>query len=415
MRILFLSDDFPPKSFGGAGIITYNLAKAIVKAGHEMFVITTVQDKAVPRGWKNLDGMKVYDLYNDYDGRFAAYVSLYNPGTLGVIEKIIQEVKPDVIHAHNIHNNISYHALKIARKYTDKVFLTTHDAMAFNYGKLVNYYDKNDLSVHTQFSYKVGFLQNLKTAKKRYNPFRNLAIRYYLNTYPKKIFSITDKVKDALSQNGIKNVTTIHYGIELEDQYVSPEETHIYAKKLGLLGKKVVFFGGRLSEAKGGKVMVDALQVLVNSDTSVSMLIAGTPNGYADYLLQYATQLGVRDHIVFTGWLSQDDMRKAYAVCNVVATPSLYFDAFNIFNMEAGAAGKPVVGTCFGGTPEIVLDGQTGIIVNPRNIEMLASALKKLLDDPEYTHKLGMMGRKRMENFFTMERFVQDSLDWYLK
>jgi len=413
MKILFLSDDFPPKSFGGAGIITYNLAKGLLNAGHELFVVTTIQDKTLKRGWKDLEGMKVYDLYNDYDGRFAPYVSLYNPKPLSVIEKIIREVKPDVIHAHNIHNNISYHSLAIARKYTNKVFLTTHDAMAFNYGKLVNFYDKKDLSVQKNFSYKVSFFQNLKTAKKRFNPFRNLFIRNYLNKYPRKIFAISNCLRAALNENGIKNVVTIHYGIELKDQLVSEKEKGDFSKKLDLDNKKVVFFGGRLSEAKGGKVMVDALVKLVEKDKNVILLIAGTPNDYAEYLLDYAKKIGIRENIIFTGWLSRDEMKKAYAVSNVVATPSIYFDAFNIFNMEAGAAAKPVVGTCFGGTPEIVLDNETGIIVNPNNISMLAESLWKLLNDKEYAKKLGAEGRSRIEKHFSMDRYVYYTLKWY--
>ena len=107
MKILFLTDDFPPKNFGGAGIVTHTLATGLVEAGHELFVITTVQDPQKPRGWREQDGMKVFQLYNTYDGRFSAYVSLYNPKTVGIVKRVFKEIRPDVVHAHNIHNNIS--------------------------------------------------------------------------------------------------------------------------------------------------------------------------------------------------------------------------------------------------------------------------------------------------------------------
>ena len=413
MKVLFLSDDFPPKSFGGAGIITYLLAKGIVEAGHEVYVLTTVQDKEAPRGWREISGVRVFDLYNDYNGRFAAYVSLYNPSPLKALRALIEEVKPDVIHAHNIHNNISYHALKIARRYTDKVFLTTHDAMAFNYGKLIDFYNKDDLSVHTTFSYKVGFLANLKKARKRYNPVRNLMIRWYLNTFPKKIFAISNRLRDALQENGIKNVETIHCGIYVDPHPLRKDQARPFAEQLDLIGRKVVFFGGRLSEPKGGRVMIDALIYLVEKGTQVALLIAGTPNDYAKYLLQYAERHGVREHIVFTGWLSQEDMKKAYAVCDVVVTPSIYFDAFNLFNIEAGAAGRPVVGTCFGGTPEIILDKKTGIIVNPNNIPMLAEAIRSIISDRAFAERLGQAGYERVKQAFNIKRFVSDTLSWY--
>jgi glycosyltransferase involved in cell wall biosynthesis len=109
----------------------------------------------------------------------------------------------------------------------------------------------------------------------------------------------------------------------------------------------VILFGGRLSEAKGGKIMIDVISELVKRDTTIALLIAGTPNEYANYLLKYAKEKGIDKDIVFTGWLSRDDMKKAYAVCDVCVTPSIYFDAFNLFNIEAGSASRPVVGTCF--------------------------------------------------------------------
>lgn len=414
MRVLFLTDDFLPKSFGGAGIITHNLAKGICDAGHEMYVITTVQEKG-KEGWRELNGMKVYDLYTDYPQRLASYVSLYNFSAVRRVKKLIDEIKPDIIHAHNIHNYLSYQCLKVARDYTDKVFLTTHDAMAFNYGKLIHFYDEKNLSVHTEFSYKVGFLQNIKTAKKRFNPIRNIFIRYYLNHYPKKIFAISNRLKDALHQNGILNVVAIHYGIDTHDFTVSEDDALAYKDTLGLTHKKIVLFGGRLSGPKGGKIMIDTLKQLVGQDPTVVLLIAGTPNEYSQYLLGYAKDLGILEHVVFTGWLDRKEMKKAYAIANVVVTPSIYFDAFNLFNIEAGAAGKPVVGTCFGGTPEIVIDGVTGKIVNPNNIEMMKNALLEILHNPQLEKELGSAGKTRIEKYFTLDRYVSDTVDWYQK
>jgi glycosyltransferase involved in cell wall biosynthesis len=415
MKILFLSDDFPPKSFGGAGIITADLAVGIRDAGHEVYVITTVQNKNHNPGWRDYSGVKVYDLYVDYYQKLSTYISLYNPRAFITVEQLIREIRPDVIHAHNIHNYLSYYCLKISKKYTDKLFLTTHDAMAFNYGKLINYYDKKDISVQTKFNYKVGFIQNLVTAKKRYNPVRNILIRYWLNKYPKKIFSISNRLKEALNQNGINNVETIHYGIDIDEWSVDDSEKREFANALGLSECKVILFGGRLSEAKGGKIMIDVLKMLVSADPTIKLLIVGTPNDYAKYLLCYSREIGVEKNIVFTGWLSRAEMKKAYSVSNLCVTPSVYFDAFNLFNIEAGASGLPVVGTCFGGTPEIVINNVTGLIVNPHNRKEFCTAILSIIKDKDYAKRLGEAGRKRVKELFSLERYVEDTLDSYLK
>lgn len=413
MKILFLSDDFPPKDFGGAGIITADLALGMRKLGHEMYVITTIQDKKQTQGRRNWHGIMVYDLYVDYFQKLSTYISIFNPKAFRAVNKLIKEIRPDVIHAHNIHNYLSYHCLKISRKYTNKVFLTTHDAMSFNYGKLIDFYDKKDLSVQRNFHYKIGFWQNIKTAKKRYNPFRNILIRYYINSFCKKVFSISDRLKMALSQNNINNVETIYYGIDYRRWEVTDNERIKFAEKMNLVGSKIILFGGRLSEAKGGRIMIEVLKMLIEKDDKIKLLIVGSSNGYSDYLMDFAKRLQIRNNIIFTGWISREEMKKAYSICDVCVTPSIYFDAFNLFNIEAGAAKKPVVGTCFGGTPEIVIDGVTGLIVNPNNREMFRDALMKIIENKEFASKLGRAGYERIKDNFSIERFVNQTLMKY--
>ena len=77
MKILFLQDDFPPQSFGGAGISTYDLAHGMKKAGHEIFVVTTCR-KESDAGELDYQGLKVFRIVNNYSGRWRAYLSLYN-------------------------------------------------------------------------------------------------------------------------------------------------------------------------------------------------------------------------------------------------------------------------------------------------------------------------------------------------
>jgi glycosyltransferase involved in cell wall biosynthesis len=129
--------------------------------------------------------------------------------------------------------------------------------------------------------------------------------------------------------------------------------------------------------------------------------------------MNYAEKLGIKRNIVFTGWLSREDMKKAYAVCDVCVTPSIYFDAFNLFNIEAGASKKPVIGTCFGGTPEIIQNDVSGIIINPNNREMFRDAINQVIDDENLAKRLGDGGYKRVREYFSMDRFVKEHLDRY--
>src|SRR3989344_179355 len=98
MKVLFLSDDFPPVSFGGAGISTYELALGMKKAGHEVFVVTTCREEK-DAGEFEYEGMKIFKIFSNYKGRWRAYLSLYNPPVVRQIREILKKISPDVVHA----------------------------------------------------------------------------------------------------------------------------------------------------------------------------------------------------------------------------------------------------------------------------------------------------------------------------
>ena len=87
MRIVFLSDDFPPQSFGGAGISTFELALGMKKKGHEVFVVTTCR-KESEEGESEYQGLKIFRIQSDYHERWRAYRSLYNRRVILKLEKI---------------------------------------------------------------------------------------------------------------------------------------------------------------------------------------------------------------------------------------------------------------------------------------------------------------------------------------
>lgn len=412
MKILFLSDNFPPHSRGGAEINAFNLACAMKEAGNEVFVITVVQDKALV-GESEYGGLKIFTIYSDYHRFLTHYFSIYNPQTAKEIKKIIQKISPDIAHAHNIHAYISYHSLKIAKKYAKGVFLTAHDTMLFSYGKFDEFIDKNNLLIQKDFNYKISLLVQLKTAKKRFNPFRNILIRHYLK-YADKIFTNTSILENALNDNSIKNTETAHYGTDIKN-IASENDIKNLKNKYNLADKKIIFFGGRLSQEKGGEIAVRTLKNVLRSVPDAVLLVAGRLDDYARYMAQIAEEIGVKQNVIFTGWLNREEMAAAYAVADVVIAPSIYFDAFNLFNLEAMSAGKPVVGTCFGGTPEVIKDGVTGFVINPFNIEGFADKITFLLNNPDIARKMGEAGQKRALEEFSMERQVMQTLECYQK
>src|SRR3989344_9572166 len=115
MKIVLLQDDFPPHSFGGAGISAYELAIGLQKAGHQIFVITTCR-KESEAGESSYNGLTIFSIKSSYNGRWRPYVSLRNPQVTKKVDEILHRIQPDVVHANNIHEHLSYHSLKVARR-----------------------------------------------------------------------------------------------------------------------------------------------------------------------------------------------------------------------------------------------------------------------------------------------------------
>ncbi|MEK7135015.1 MAG: glycosyltransferase family 4 protein, partial [Patescibacteria group bacterium] len=111
----------------------------------------------------------------------------------------------------------------------------------------------------------------------------------------------------------------------------------------------------------------------------------------------------------------RSEVKKIFTKAKIVVVPSLYLDPFPTVNLEAMAASRPVVGTCFGGTPEVVVDNETGHIVNPYDEKKLIEKIIDLLENPDRMKLFGSNGRKRIEKFFSLEKQIQETLTIYNK
>jgi len=408
MKILFLTDWFPPYSAGGAEQIVLNLANGFKERGYEVFVISTVQDKT--KGNDGQDG--IYRVYvPHYHERWRAYRSLYRPLVAKKIEGIIKDIKPDIVHAHNIHYYLSYHCLKIAKKYCPKVFLTAHDVQLFHYGKLIEFVDYKSLLVPKNFNYRVSAWQQIRRYKKRYNPFRNIIIRYYLG-YVDKIFAVSRAVKEALNQNGIRNVAVVHNGINSEDWTIDLDEIKRFKQKYNLLAKKIVFFGGRLSFLKGGRQIIQAMAEVVKEVPDAVLLLVGRKDKYIEEISEVAQEKGVP--LINTDWISGKELVAAYWSSEVVVVPSVYLDPFPTVNLEAMACKRPVIATCFGGSQELVVNGESGFVINPLDIKTTAKKIKLILEDETLATKFGNNGFQRIKDHFTINHQIDRLLKFYL-
>jgi len=412
MKIVYLLDGFPPESYSSASVIAFNLAKSLLELGHEIFVITCTSKKN-EQGEENYKGIKIFRIYSQYSSLLRHWFEVFNIQTVFKVKRILEDIEPDICHFHYINQHLSYYCLRIARKYSKAVFITVHDVMLVHYGKLMfTHRSLNEGGPKYSLDYKISFRDQIKEAGRTYNPFRNLFIRHYLNCVD-KIFAVSNSLKNLLAVNGIKNVETIYNGINVDEWQENYDEVERFKKTYNILNKKIIFFGGRISGAKGGDQILKSLSVIKKTISDIILIVVGEENQYTDSMKRTIPKLRLNENVVFAGSLKNNELKAAYHAADICVSPSLCFETFGMINLEAMACKKPVVSSYFGGPSEVVVDEETGYFVNPYNIDLMAQKILDILSSPQKAKEFGEAGHKRVKNFFSLNRQVEETLKWY--
>jgi glycosyltransferase involved in cell wall biosynthesis len=410
MKILIVSDQFPPYAAGGAASIAVAHAQGLQALGHTVTVFS-VTEKREGVGWGSYNSIPVYYAYSSYHPRWRFwYFSLFHRRLLRELRSLLGEVQPEVVHFHNAHQHISYAALKIAKQYGARVFMTLHDVMQFSYAKLTDFINPHETHIPEHSNYRVPWWIELNRHRFRYNPFRNVIIRQYLG-YADKLFAVSAALKDAHEQNGIRNIEVVHNGIDLVEWDAGAEQSAVLSK---IAGKRVVLFVGRIIAEKGVRELLAAFRMASKKNPEALLVFVGprTEDRWTKEALRHS---GIEDRVVLIPPLSRNELKALYRMVTLVTVPSICFDSFPTINLEAMASRKPVVATCFGGSVEVVKSGETGYIVNPFNTEAFARAMEHILNDPSLAQRMGIAGRARVENTFTLRHQLEHYLSWYGK
>jgi len=178
-----------------------------------------------------------------------------------------------------------------------------------------------------------------------------------------------------------------------------------WIERLDLGNRRVLLTVARLDQRKGHDMVLRSLRRL---ESDVVYLIAGRGRE-EDRLRALADELGVQDRVRFLGFVPDSDLPTVYNLCDVFVMPNRVtegtdlqgdIEGFGISFLEAGACEKPVVAGRSGGAVEAVLDGNTGLLVDPQSEKKIADALQRLLEAPQFSESLGRQARQRIGREF---------------
>jgi alpha-maltose-1-phosphate synthase len=377
LKVLQLTREYPPDFYGGAGVVVGQLSRSLAKI---MDVEVRCWGKAdrddggIPvrayRAWERLGAV-------EGGPRFAPALEALSIN----LAMARDETDADVVHAHTWYADFG--AFLVRELYRAPLVVTLHS------------------------------MEPLRPWKKD-----QLGTGYRLSSWIEKmvvetadrVVAVSKGMRDdilRLYRADPERVVVVHNGIDPE-RYRRTERREAL-DRLGIAGDYVLFVG-RIADQKGIFDLVEAAGKLPEGVTVV--LCAASPDTH-ELEERMRKAVSGRPNIRWIyEMLKPDETVELYSHARVFCCPSVY-EPFGIINLEAMGCGCPVVATAVGGILEVVVDGETGLLVPPSKPDALAAALNQVLADPELGRRMGAAGRARVEAHFSWDRVAASTAALY--
>lgn len=295
-----------------------------------------------------------------------------DPFLLWRLARFLRASRPDVVHTHLIHGDL-YGTLAARLAGAPVVVSTKHNDNAFR---------------------RRGFYARLDRCLARCQD-RIITISNHLKQFCVQVEGLpADKI------------VPIHYGLDADAFLGRAGEAASVRAEWGIpAGAPLVGVVGRLTEQKGHAFLLDAFAEVVQALPSARLLVVGDGELGLE-LERQAARLGLGSNVTFTG--RREDVSRIMMALDVLVAPSLW-EGFGLVLLEAMAAARPIIASRVSAIPEIVADGETGLLVSPGDSARLTDALLTLLRDPARASEMGRRGRQRLAQQFTVARMVEQT------
>jgi glycosyltransferase involved in cell wall biosynthesis len=405
MKICLATEYFPPHAPGGAEWSTEALARGLASRGERVVVITPNYG-APPR--EERDGFAVARIafpIKRPPGRHvipARYLAnpIFYLWAAGNVARIARRERADVIHVQNKHMLIP--GVLAGRVTGRPVIVTIRDGglidaapMCLHHGDRMpadcgvgklwrecsaEYFDLYARERRGRLATKLGFLHGWLDAR----------LKQRFLGRADAVVAVSQGIIDVYDRSGllggVARLRVVNTIPPLGDP-PAPERVTAMRERLGLADKRVVLYVGKLSPGKGSADLVAAARRVAAKLPDACFVFVGEGEMHAGE--PFIRRLGPLPHA---------DVLALYPLADVVAVPSVIPDALSRVILEAMSASRPVVATRVGGTPELVLPGKTGLLVERGDPAALAAALLSLLGDDALCSALGAAARQRLES-----------------
>jgi glycosyltransferase involved in cell wall biosynthesis len=386
VRILLLSQFYPPIA-GGEERHVRNLATALSGRGHTVSVVTLWFPGACDTETK--DDITVYRIKGSLQRLSGLFLEderrhappFPDPELVAALRRIVAQLTPDVVHAHNW---LVDSFLPLKSWSGAALVVTLHDySLICPKKNLMHDGEVCDGPHLAKCCHCAG--NHYGTVKGVVTTLGNFGSSYIARRSVDKFLAVSPSVArhNRLAEFGVNHEVITNF-IPDDVAVLSPEIDPC----VGELPDEYILFVGDLNRVKGVPVLLDAYAGL--EDAPPLVLIGRRCVDMPDFLPPNVHQFGV--------WSHQAIMH-AWRNCLFGVAPSTAPEACATVLMEAMASGKPVVSTNIGGTPDIIVDGSTGILVPPDDVDALRTALQELLTNRDIITRMGQASREHAAHF----------------
>lgn len=321
----------------------------------------------------------------DWQGLRTAGRMLWSFEAARKFDALLGQAEPDVVHAHNIYHQISPSILPVARRRGVPVVMTLHDyhLISPNYGM----YDRGRIvepsKAHPYWDTCRRRLiggSALKSGLSAFEGWLHRTLRVY------------DGVAKFVAPSEFVKRKVVEYGIDAGRVEVVPHAIDLEGRAPNYRSEDRVVFVGRLSPEKGVDTLLRAMKGV--RGTACAIVGDGPERGRLERL---AEELGLAGAVTFFGALHGSELDREIARAKAVVVPSQTYETFGLAALEAYAFGKPVIASRIGALPEVVREGETGLLFDPAEPEGLADCLRALTQDAARAEAMGRAGRRLAE------------------
>jgi glycosyltransferase involved in cell wall biosynthesis len=400
MRILVITNYYPPIELGGWEQLTCNVVIKLQEHDHQVEVLTSNYHKdqilnSEPHTHRSLH-LESYDP-EKYHPNYTFFHRKQERENIETLTWLVNSFDPDIIYINGMWN-LPYSLVKTAEELSP--------------GRVVYYiasYWPTEIDAHTAY-WTSPAESSWRQAPK--SILASLVKKTFISSTPrnqldfKLVLCVSAFVQDYLVEEvGVPKERTrvVHNGIELELFKVDPVRTEI--ENLRLL------YAGRLSPDKGVHTILESLGILKTAqpDLAVELSIYGSGSqNYQKQLEQLVSKYHLESCVRFEGVVPREEMPDVYSAHYMLIFPSIWAEPLARIIQEAMACGLVVIGTATGGTREILHDGENGLIFEAGDAHMLAEKIFQIYDDEKLRTRLAKAGRRTVEEEYSLDCMVEE-------